>query len=236
VAEHTFALILALSRRLVQADRRGRRGELDVTGLQGFDLHGKTLGVVGAGRIGLHVIRMARGFGMEVLAADPAPNQLLAEVIGFAYAELPELLERADVVSLHAPAVPATNHLIDAAALARMRPGAVLVNTARGSLVDTAALVAALDAGRLGGAGLDVFEGERDVREEHELLGADRIEDLRTAFGRRLLAEHENVILTPHTGFNSHEAVQRLADTTADSIAAWTAGRPVNVVGGEVLA
>jgi D-lactate dehydrogenase len=230
VAEHTFALILALSRKLLAAERKGRRGDSDLHGLQGFDLTGKTLGVVGAGRIGLHVVRIARAFGMDVLAYDVDPQELIAEVLGFRYVELPELLSRSDVVTLHVPAIAETHHLIDARALAAMRPKALLVNTARGSLVDTTALIAALDAGLLGGAGLDVFEGELAISEEHELLASGSEDILRAAFGRRLLADRDDVILTPHNAFNSFEAVQRIADTTADNIAAWLDGRPQNLI------
>jgi D-lactate dehydrogenase len=230
VAEHTFAMILALSRRLLAAERKGRRGDFDLAGLQGFDLKERTLGVVGAGRIGLHVIRIARAFGMIVLAYDPQREDLLAEVLGFEYAELPELLARSDVVTLHAPALPQTHHLIDADALAAMRDGALLINTARGSLIDTAALVEALNSGRLGGVGLDVFEGEQAILEDHALLASSSDDAIRAAFGRRLLADREDVILTPHNAFNSFEAVQRIADTTADNIRGWLAGTPLNLV------
>ena len=229
VAEHTFALILALSRRLLRAERRGRHGETDLAGLQGFDLKDKVLGVVGAGRIGLHVIRIGRAFGMRVLAADPHREDLLAEVLGFEYADLGDLLERSDVVTLHAPGAGGTRHLIGAEELERMKPGAVLVNTARGGLVDTEALIAALDRGHLGGAGLDVFEGEHTVTEDYGLLSRPA-EDLRVAFGRRLLADRDDVILTPHNAFNSYEAVERIAETTVENIACFLAGEPRNVV------
>ena len=230
VAEHTFALILALSRRLIAAERKGRRSDFDLSGLQGFDLRGKTLGIVGAGRIGLHVVRMARAFGMDVIVTDPDREDLLAEVLQFAYVDLDELLERSHVVSLHAPAVPATFHMIGAPALARMRPGALLINTARGALVDTQALIGALDRGHLGGAGLDVFEGEEHVGEDYELLAGGAEEGVRQALGRRLLADRDDVIITPHNAFNSREAVQRIADTTAANVAAFLAGEPVNAV------
>lgn len=230
VAEHTFALILALSRKLIAAEQKGRRADFDLDGLQGFDLRGKTLGIVGAGRIGLHVVRMARAFGMQVLVSDPNREELLAEVLHFDYVELDELLERAHVVSLHAPATPATHHLIDAGAIARMRRGALLVNTARGALVDTDALVAALDSGHLGGAGLDVFEGEEHIGEDLALLVEGRADAIRQALGRRLLADRDDVILTPHNAFNSIEAVQRIAQTTAENIAAFLRGEPQNQV------
>lgn len=225
VAEHTFALLLALSRRLLVAEQHGRRGRLDRAGLQGTDLKGKTVGVIGAGRIGLHFIRMARAFGMAVVAYDPQPNELLAEVMHFTYVPLEELLACSDVVSLHAPSNPATRHLIDADALARMKPGALLLNTSRGDLIDTQALIDALKAGRLGGVGLDVIEGERDVTEDHMLLAHGDVDELRDALTRRLLADFDDVIITPHNAFNSYEAVQRIADTTVAAFAAHAASR-----------
>lgn len=231
VAEHTFALILGLSRRLIGAEEQGRRADFDLSGLQGFDLKGKTLGVVGGGRIGLHVIRIARAFGMDVVVSDPYREELLAEVLGFAYVEFEDLLRRAHVVTLHAPAIPATHHLINAETIALMRPGALLVNTARGALVDTEALVAALDAGHLGGAGLDVFEGEEHAGEDLALLAEGGEERMRQALGVRLLADRDDVILTPHNAFNSREAVQRIAETTAANVAAYKAGEDANVVG-----
>lgn len=230
VAEHTFALLLALSRKLLTAEHHGRRGRWDREGLQGFDLKGKTVGVVGAGRIGLHFIRMARAFQMRVIVFDPRRDQLLADVLGFDYVSLDELLQRSDVVSLHAPSNENTYHLINAQSLARMKRGAILLNTARGDLIDSTDLVNALNSGQLGGAGLDVVEGERDVSEDHHLLANGREEELRAAFSRRLLADRDDVIVTPHNGFNSVEAVQRIASTSVDAMAAYAAGQPIDTV------
>lgn len=230
VAEHTFALLLALSRKLLAAEHHGRRGRWDRQGLQGFDLKGKTVGVVGAGRIGLHFIRMARAFQMRVIVFDPKRDTLLADVLGFDYVSLDELLERSDVVSLHAPSNQHTYHLINATSLARMKRGAILLNTARGDLIDSSDLVDALNSGQLGGAGLDVLEGEQDVSEDLLLLADGREEELRAAFSRRLLAERDDVIITPHNAFNSVEAVQRIADTSVDAMAAYAAGQPIDTV------
>lgn len=230
VAEHTFALLLALSRRILSAEQYGRAGRWDRHGLQGFDLKGKTVGVVGAGRIGLHFIRMARAFQMEVIVFDPKRDDLLADVLGFAYATLDELLERSDVVSLHAPSNPHTRHLINARTLAKMKRGAILLNTARGDLIDTTDLVDALNSGQLGGAGLDVVEGEADLSQDHHLLSTGGEEELRAAFSRRLLADRPDVIITPHNAFNSVEAVQRIADTSVAAMAAYAAGAPISTL------
>src|SRR6266540_3994029 len=220
VAEHTFALILALSRNVHKAWVRTQRGDFSLAGLQGFDLRDRTLGLVGTGHI-----------GMEVVAADPQPQPLLAEVIGFRYLELGELVARADIVSLHAPYTPATHHLVDRALLARFKRGALLINTARGGLVDTEALLWALDEGILGGAGLDVLEGEELLTEDRRMLASKHDESaLRRLVENQLLAGREDVVVTPHIGFDSAEAVQRILDVTAGNVAAYLAGRPQNLV------
>jgi D-lactate dehydrogenase len=231
VAEHTFGLILALSRKIHMAYLRTSRFDFSLEGLRGFDLKGKTLGVVGAGGIGLHVIRIANGFGMQVLAHDPREQHLLSEVLGFAYVPLEELLQRSDVISLHAPLVPSTRHLIHAGNIHQIKRGALLVNTARGELIDTAALVTALDEGILAGAGLDVFEGEELVREEDRLARGDIPGETVTALLQSYrLARRENVVITPHMAFYSVEAQQRILDTTIANIEAFGRGAPQNVV------
>lgn len=234
VAEHTFALILALSRKLVQAYRAMRNTEArpdEARRLRGFDLRGKTLGVVGAGNIGLHVVRMAESFGMRVLVFDTQRRQTLADLLGFEYTALDALLRESDIVSLHCPATRETRHMIDRDSLAIMKRGALLINTARGELVDTAALLEALQSGQLGGAGLDVFEGEALVREEAQILSRsfDR-EQLESAIRAHQLLKRDDVIVTPHNGFNSREAVERILDTTVGNIQAFFAGLGQNAV------
>ena len=232
VAEHTFALILALSRKVHHAWTRTQRGEYTMEGLRGFDLYGKTIGVIGAGAIGLHVVRIAKGFGMKVLAFDVNQNQLLADVLDFTYADLDELLENSDIVTLHAPAIPATHHLINKDTLSRMKRAALLINTARGSLVDTAALVEALDAGRIGGAALDVFEGEEFMQHEDELLHEPDAEGkLKLIVRAHRLQRRPDVVITPHIGFNSEEALRRILDTTAENVRAFLDEEPRNLVG-----
>lgn len=223
VAEHTVALILALNRRLPRAYNRTREGDFSLRGLVGFDLVGKTVGVVGSGQIGLVFARIMAGFGCQVLAYDPQPNpELLA--FGGRYLELEALLAQARIVSLHCPLTPATRHLINPHTLGLMQPGAMLINTGRGGLVDTPAVIAALKSGRLGYLGLDVYEEEAEVFfEDHSDL------PLQDDVLARLLT-FPNVIVTAHQAFLTHEALQAIAATTLDNVAAWAAGRVQNRV------
>jgi D-lactate dehydrogenase len=231
VAEHTFALILALSRKVHQAYVRTIRGDFSFTGLQGFDLKGKTLGVVGTGRIGTHVIRMAQGFGMRVLAFDVHRNTLISDALGFSYAPFETLLRESDIITLHTPYMPATHHLINGGNIRRMKKGSLLINTARGGLVDTEALTRALDAGHLAGAGLDVLEGEEIIKEENQILSHQfPAEKMRTVLQNHLLLHRENVVITPHIAFNSKEAFQRILQTTLANIQSFRDGTPENLV------
>jgi D-lactate dehydrogenase len=231
VAEHAFALILALARNLHRAYMRTSAGNFSLEGLRGFDLLGKRLGIVGAGSIGLHLARMAKGFGMEVVVSDIRQNRLLADVLGFRYVDLNELLATSDVISLHLPYSPPVHHLINRERLATVKRGALLINTARGGLVDTEALLWALDQGIIGGAGLDVFEGEDVIDNEEALMARPDAEHaLRQAMRVHLLGRRENVVLTPHSAFNSYEAVQRILDTTVENINAYQNGKPQNIV------
>ncbi|MFN3585377.1 hydroxyacid dehydrogenase [Phenylobacterium sp.] len=233
VAEHAFALLLAISRRIVEAADRTRRGDFAMEGLRGFDLAGRTLGVVGAGRIGRRVIQIAAGFGMTVVAADRRPDPDAARRLGFAYVSLPELLARADVVSLHVPGGPETFDLISDAEFAAMKPGAVLINTARGGVVNAAALVRALTSGRLAGAGLDVVAEEPLVREEAEIFRTDaalRPDQLRSLLATNTLLRLPNVVVTPHVAYDTREAVQRILETSVANIEAFARGEPRNLV------
>ena len=231
VAEHTFALILSLSRNVHKAYVRTVKGDFSLEGLQGFDLKGKTLGVVGAGRIGLHVIKMAKGFGMDVLVYDTRKDPFMSEVLDFRYVPLDDLLRHADIVSLHVPYTPQTHHVMNRPAFRLMKRGALFINTARGGLVDTHALVWALDEGIVGGAGLDVLEGEELVKEERQLLEKDfSKERLITALKNHILLHRENVVITPHIAFDSREALQRILGTTVSNIAGFLRGAPANLV------
>lgn len=233
VAEHTFGLILSLSRQIHKAYQRTVAGDFSLQGLEGFDLKGKTLGVVGAGSIGLHVIRIAKGFGMQVIAYDVRPNELIAEVLGFEYQPLETVLANSDIITLHAPYMPATHHMINTDTIKLIKHGALLINTARGGLVDTEALIDALDQGILSGAGLDVIEGEELMEEEERLLRAPEAGDkLRMIIRQHILLRRPDVVITPHMAFFSKEARERILDTTIANINAFLAGKPQNVVNG----
>lgn len=231
VAEHTFALILSLSRNVHKSYRHAVEGRMDLAALTGFDLKDRTLGVVGAGRIGLHVIKIARGFGMRVLVSDIRQDAFLAELLNFSYVPLERLLAESDIISLQAPYSRATHHMINRERLGQTKRGALLINTSRGGLVDTDALIEALDSGQIGGAGLDVLEGEELLKEEHELLHAPKASEALQALVRRsVLLKKDNVVITPHNAFNSREALQRILDTTLENIRAWQEGRELNRV------
>lgn len=233
VAEHAFGLILSLSRKIYLAADRTKKGNFSREGLRGFDLKGKTIGLVGMGHIGMNMARMAKGFGMDVIAFDVRQDQNLASAIGFSYVEtLDELLKNSNIISLHAPYNKNTHHLINRDNIKMIKKGALLINTARGGLVETEALVKALDAGIISGAGLDVLEGEDIIKEEKQLLyqssaDADR---LKTLMGNNILLKRENVIITPHTAFNSTEALERILETTIKNLKAYFDGNPINTI------
>lgn len=234
VAEHAFGLLLSVVRHIAEASLRTRSGDFSQAGLRGFELRGKVLGVIGTGRIGRHVIAIARGFGMEVLAHDIAPDEAAARNHGFRYVDLPVLLAESDVVSLHVPATRQTQGLVSDAEFARMKPGAVLINTARGGVVDPAALVRALKAGKLSAAGLDVLPQEPALRDEAEIfrLSGPLPADLQALVADHVLLGMPNVIVTPHIAYNTIEAVRRIVEVSADNIAAFAKGTPQNLVGG----
>lgn len=234
VAEHAFALLMAVSRRIVEAAERTRRGDFSVGGLRGFDLAGRTLGVVGAGRIGRRMAQFGRAFGMTVVASDTQPIAAEADRVGYRHVGLDELLRTADVVSLHVPGGPSTRDLISDTQFALMKPGAILINTSRGGVVDPAALVRALSDGHLGGAGLDVLADEALVREEAEIFRSGvvlEVDQLRSLLATETLRHQPKVVVTPHIAYNTCEAVHRIVDLTVKNIEAFAAGHPTNVVG-----
>jgi D-lactate dehydrogenase len=232
VAEHVFALLLAISHHLIDAVNRTRRGDFSQVGLRGFDLIGRTLGIIGTGHIGRHAARIARGFGMDVIAYDIEPDEAAAREIGFRYRDFDEVLRRADVVSLHVPATEGTRHMIAAREFELMKDGAILINTARGSIVDVRSLIGALSTGRIAAAGLDVLPEEPVIREEAELLRSafSHEHDLESLLADHILLRLRNVLITPHSAFNTREAVHRILDTTRANIDAFIAARPQNLV------
>ncbi len=231
VAEHTFALILSLSRNIHKSYMRTLRADFSIEGLKGFDIAGKTLGVIGAGHIGLHVIRIAKGFGMDVLAYDTHQDKFLAEVLGFKYASFKEVLSNSDIVTLHVPYNKYTHHLINKDTVQLIKKGAILINTARGAVIDTEALIEAIDKGILGGAGIDVLEGEELIKEEKQLLyDQKKLQTLAGLVKGHILLSRDNVVFTPHIAFYSQEALERILDVTVQNIISFLSKKPQNII------
>jgi D-lactate dehydrogenase len=217
VAEHTVGLILTLNRKIHRAYARVREGNFALDGLLGFDLHGRTAGIVGTGQIGTVVARVLNGFGCRLLGHDPFPNRRCEE-FGVRYVSMAELLAAADIITLHCPLTPDTHHLIDARALSQMKRGVMLINTGRGALIDTQSVIDSLKSGRVGYLGLDVYEEEADLFFEN--LSDQVIQD--DVFAR--LLTFPNVIITSHQGFFTEEAMGNIAETTLANITAFERG------------
>jgi D-lactate dehydrogenase len=226
VAEHSLAMILALNRKIHRAYNRVREGNFALEGLLGFDLHGKTAGIVGTGKIGVILARTLAAMGCRILGHDPYPAADF-EQLGGRYVELSELFQQSDVISLHCPLTPATHHLINAAAIAQMKRGVMLVNTSRGGLIDTQAVIAGLKGGAIGYLGLDVYEQEADLFFEN--LSETIIQD---DYFQRLLT-FPNVLITGHQAYFTDTALRNIAETTIANISAFEAGEPL---GNEVTA
>lgn len=233
VAEHTFALIHAISRHIPEAVDRTRRGNFSQDGLQGFDLKGKTLGVIGTGDIGINVIRIAIGYEMKLLAFDVRPDWRAASRLGFSYTDMDNLLSESDIITLHVPGIKNTRDLISGPQFERMKRGVILINTARGFVVNIQALLKAISEGKVAAAGLDVLPDEPIIREEAELLryAYTNKKNLQTLYADHMLTHLPNVIITPHIAFNTREAVERLLNTSVDNILSFIQGRPQNLVG-----
>jgi D-lactate dehydrogenase len=231
VAEHAVGLMLTLNRKFHRAYARVREQNFALDGLMGFDMHGKTAGVIGTGKIGESVCAILRGFGCRVLAFDPARNPA-CEAMGVEYALLADLYAACDIVTVHCPLTPATRHLINAAALAAMKPGVMLINTSRGAVVDTKALIAALKRGHVGSVGLDVYEEEGDLFFKD--LSAEVIQD--DVFVR--LLTFPNVLITAHQGFFTREACEAIAATTIANATGFERGTvpPANLVTTQLIA
>lgn len=233
VAEHTFALLLSLSRKTHQAYRRTIEGHFSLTGLLGSDLAGRTFGVVGTGEIGIHLVRMAKAFGMKVVAADAFPEAQKALDSGFEYVDVDTLVQSCNVIALACPLTPETHHMFNHARFAKMQKGTWFLNTARGPIVETEALLWALREGLVGAAGLDVLEGEELMLEDQVLkeLTSDHIpESAPLIAGNLALMRHPNVIVTPHMAFYSEQALQRIQQITAENIRGYLSGKPQNTL------
>lgn len=217
VAEHTVGLILTLNRKIHRAYARVREGNFTLEGLLGFDLHRRTVGIVGTGKIGMLVAQIMKGFGCRILAYDPFPNPVCEE-LGVQYVSLPELFAESDIVTLHCPLTPDTHYLIDTQALKQMKSGVMLINTGRGGLIDTRAVIQALKTKKIGYLGLDVYEEEADLFFEN--LSDQVIQD--DVFAR--LLTFPNVVITGHQGFFTEEALQNIAETTLANISAFERG------------
>ncbi len=213
IAEHVFALLLGTMRHISEGHRRVKEGLFSYQGLRGMALQGKTLGVVGTGKIGRKVVKIAHGLGMNIIAYDVFKVQELCDEFGLTYVELPELLTQSDIITLHAPSLPATKHMINAQTIAQMKDGVILVNTARGSLIDTDALLTALDSGKIRMALLDVLEHEANVETDSRLT------------------HHPKVVTTPHIAFYADDSVHTMYSDCFTSIDEWVAtGTPTHTV------
>jgi len=210
-----------------------RDGAIDVAGHEGFDLCGKTLGVVGTGNIGRRVVEIAKGFRMNVVGFDVYPNQEFADQMGFTYHSFEDVLAVSDIVTFHVPATPENHHMLNSHTIAKAKRGFYVINTARGTLIDTVALLHGLKSGQIAAAGLDVFEGEEYLKDEMKLLDPNTKFD--ESVWKAFAAEHElldmpNVIITPHMAFNTVEAKREITETTMQNIAAAASGTPQNEV------
>ena len=234
VAEHTFSLILALSRRLYNSIKRTHEQhsfETDAS-LRGFDLKGKTIGIIGCGNIGKHVARISVGFQMNVIVYDRHKNKELAKSLMFKYVGISNLLKNSDIITLHTPYTKENHHLINKKSIQKMKDGVYIINTARGALIDTHALIENLESGKISGAALDVLEGELEIKEEMEVLKKEfkAAFDFKTILEDHMLMKMENVIITPHNAFNSWEALNRILETTIENIISFKDSKPKNVV------
>lgn len=238
VAEFAFGLILNLSRNIIKANNYIRESSdfNYFSAMEGFDLRGKTLGIIGTGKIGKNVAKIAQGFGMNIVAYDLYPDLVFSKENNFMYKTLKDVVCESDIITLHTPYNKESHHLINKENISLMKKGVYLINTARGELIDTDALIWGLKEGIIAGAGLDVLEGERELKEEIEILsspsGLARIEDYKTLLEDRVLIDMPNVIITPHIAFYTREAVSEIIKITVENIRGFIANNPVNLVKG----
>lgn len=230
VAEHAFALMLSLSRKIPRTIERTKEGNFSLQGLTGFDLKGKVLGVIGTGNIGEHVCRIANGFEMKILAYDICKNKNVKKY-GVKYVSLDKLFSLSDIITLHAPLNEHTKFMINSSSIKKMKKGVMIINTSRGELIDTTALVKGLNSNKICCAGLDVLENECYIKEEAQLLSKNIKEcDLQVAVENNILLHRDDVLITPHNAFNSKEALMRITDTTIKNLKGFLKKRYINRV------
>ena len=231
VAEHTFALILALTRKIPESIERAREDQWSVQGLMGDDLYGKTLGIIGLGKIGQDVARKARAFGMEIISYTKHKNMKIAKSLGVKYESLDNLIKKSDVITIHTPLTRQTRHLINKRRVGMMKKGVYLINTARGEIIETSAIIDGIDSGIIKGAALDVLEGEGDIIEEHDII-KNKMSDKETKVLLRnhMLMKNHNVLLTPHVAFYTKEALDRILTTSCKNITSCMKNKPINLV------
>lgn len=233
VAEFTFALMLGLTRKTFAAYRQVKEHHnFSIAGFEGFNLQGKTLGIVGTGRIGQNVAQIAKGFDMHVLGFDAYPNQEAAARLGFEYKPLNELLNQSDIITLHVPYNKDTHHLINRGNIGEFKKGSLLINTARGEVTETEAILQGLDEGILAGVGIDVIEGERQLIDEWHVVagGSETAEQIKQLLEDHVLIHHEKVAYTPHIAFFTQEAKKEIVQTTVDNLSSFAAGSAKNTV------
>lgn len=232
VAEHTFALLLSLTRKIYQSVNQSKNLNFEHDQIRGTDLEGKTIGIIGVGKIGQHVMRIAKGFGMKILAYNHSQDEELIKKYDCCYVDLENLLQNSDVITLHLPYNEHTKHIINKGNILKLKKGSFLINTARGGLVETEALVDGLETGILEGVGLDVLEEEKELSEEATILTTEYKShaDLRNLIYDHILINHPKVLITPHNAFNSKESLGRITKTTLENINQYLAGKSINSI------
>ncbi len=234
VAEHTFALIMALSRKIPESVNKVKMGHFDLEGIRGFDLKGKTIGIIGLGNIGKHVVRIAHGFEMNIVGFDLHKDPELIKNYGVKYKKYEEILKISDIVTFHVPLNKHTQHLLNCKNIKTMKKGSYVINTSRGKIIETSALLWGIKHKVLAGVGLDVLENETFIPEESVLLSQKYLEqqekDIKLILEEHILTEQDNVIITPHNAFNSKEAIIRILDTTIDNLKCYFKKKCINKV------
>lgn len=229
VAEHAMGLLLAVTRKIVESVNRTRKGNFNLEGLEGRDLKGKTIGILGTGNIGTYVCKYAKAFEMNVIACDKFPDKQKAKKIGFKYVSLNKLFKESDIISLHVPYCKETHHIINKKNVKKLKKGCIIINTARGKLIDTEALLLGLKKGYISGCGLDVLEEETAIKEEKELAKLSKAKQ-RIVKKEKELLKDKKVLVTPHNAFNTTEALTRIMHTTVENINKYLKGKAQNVV------